>query len=130
MQRFMLKGKLHRATVTDANVEYEGSITIDAALMGAADIVPYEQVHVWSLTSGGRLDTYAIPGKARSGEVCINGAAAHWIKKGEIVIIAAFAWMDEREVRVHSPSIVFVDEHNRIRDEAGKLKAKPRRVSG
>lgn len=127
MQRFMLKGKIHRATVTDANVEYEGSITIDAALMSAADIVPYEQVHVWSLTNGERLDTYAIPGKARSGEVCINGAAAHRIKKGEIIIIATFAWMDEEEVKGHFPCRVFVDEHNRIRET--QPRTKPRLVS-
>lgn len=130
MERCMLKGKIHGAKVTDANVKYEGSITIDGDLMDAADITPYEQVQVWSLNSGERLETYAIPAEAGSGEVCINGAAAHRIKKGEIVIIATFAWMDEREVRAHSPSVVFVDEHNRIRDKAGKLKAKPRLVSG
>ena len=118
MQRCMLKGKIHGATVTEAQVKYPGSITIDAALMEAADIVPHEQVHIWSLTSGERLDTYAIPGEAGSGEICMNGAAAHRIKKGETIIIAAFAWMDEEEVREHMPRIVFVDGRNRISDPA------------
>ncbi|MCH8056172.1 MAG: aspartate 1-decarboxylase [Deltaproteobacteria bacterium] len=130
MKRCMLKGKIHGAKVTDANVKYEGSITIDGDLMDAADITPYEQVQVWNLNSGERLETYAIPAEAGSGEVCINGAAAHRIKKGETVIIATFAWMNEREVKAHSPSVVFVDGHNRIGDKPGKLNAKPRLVSG
>src|SRR5580765_918752 len=105
----MLKGKIHGALVTDANVEYEGSITIDPALMKAARILTHEQVQVWSLTSGARLTTYAIPGAPGSGEICINGAAAHRIKKGEAVIIATFAWMDENEAKKHRPAVVFVD---------------------
>lgn len=119
----MLKGKIHGAVVTDANVEYEGSITIDAALMKAARILTHEQVQVWSLTSGARLATYAIPGAAGSGEICINGAAAHRIKKGEVVIIASFAWMDEKEAMQHEPHIVFVDSRNRIREERGELRS-------
>jgi aspartate 1-decarboxylase len=125
----MLKGKIHRAKVTDANVEYEGSISIDSALMEAADILPYESVQVWSVTTGERLDTYVITASARSGHVCINGAAAHRIKKGETVIIASFAWMDEEEIARHAPRIVFVDDANRIRPtEAGATPA-PRRAS-
>jgi len=114
MLRCMLKGKIHRATVTDANVEYEGSITIDAALMDKAKLVSYEQVHVWSVTSGERLETYVIPGEAGSGQLCMNGAAAHRIKKGEVVIVASFAWLDEKEAEVRSPCLVYVDEQNRI----------------
>jgi aspartate 1-decarboxylase len=119
----MLKGKIHGGVVTDANVEYEGSITIDAALMKAARILTHEQVQVWSLTSGARLVTYAIPGTAGAGEICINGAAAHRIKKDEVVIIASFAWMDEKEAVQHRPSIVFVDGRNRIREERDELKS-------
>jgi aspartate 1-decarboxylase len=114
VQNFMLKGKIHGAVVTDANVAYEGSITIDAALMDAAGILPHEQVQVWSVTTGERLATYAIPGVPGAGDVCINGAAAHRIKKDEVVIIAAFAWMDEKEAVKHEPRIVFVDGRNRI----------------
>jgi aspartate 1-decarboxylase len=119
----MLKGKIHGAVVTDANVEYEGSITIDAALMKAARILTHEQVQVWSLTSGARLVTYAIPGPAGAGDICINGAAAHRIKKNEVVIIASFAWMDEQEAVQHRPSVVFVDGRNRIREERDELKS-------
>ena len=109
-----LKGKIHGAKVTDASVEYEGSVTIDAALMEAAHIVPYEKVSIWSLTTGERLETYAIAGKGGLGDVCTNGAAALRIKKGEKVIIAAFAWMDEKEVNSYRPHLIFVDEQNRI----------------
>lgn len=123
MQTCMLKGKIHGAVVTDANVEYEGSITIDAALMKAARILTHEQVQVWSLTSGARLVTYAIPGAAGSGEICINGAAALRIKKGEVVIIATFAWMDEKEAIKHEPAVVFVDGRNRIRDQRQELRS-------
>jgi aspartate 1-decarboxylase len=119
----MLKGKIHGAVVTDANVEYEGSITIDPALMKAARILTHEQVQVWSLTSGARLTTYAIPGAPGAGEICINGAAAHRIKKGEVVIIATFAWMDEKEAIEHEPSVVFVDGRNRIREQRVELRS-------
>jgi aspartate 1-decarboxylase len=119
----MLKGKIHGAVVTDANVEYEGSITIDPALMKAARILTHEQVQVWSLTSGARLTTYAIPGSPGAGEICINGAAAHRIKKGEVVIIATFAWMDEKEAIEHEPSVVFVDGRNRIREQRPELRS-------
>ncbi|NIO09755.1 MAG: aspartate 1-decarboxylase [Deltaproteobacteria bacterium] len=114
MYTCMLKGKIHGATVTDASVEYEGSLTIDPDLMAAANIVAYEKVAVWSLTSGERLETYAIPGEAGSGEICANGAAALRIKRGEKVIIAAFVWLDDCESPQHQPHRVFVDEHNHI----------------
>jgi aspartate 1-decarboxylase len=125
----MLRGKIHRATVTDAQVEYEGSITIDAQLMEAAGIVSYEQVSVWSLTSGERLDTYAIPGKPGGGEICMNGAAAHRIKKGENVIIASFVRLDEKEIRGYSPRVVFVDERNRIQKPLGGKAPTPKSAS-
>ena len=123
MQSCMLKGKIHGATVTDADVQYEGSITIDRLLMEAAHILTHEQVQVWSLTSGARLTTYAIPGAAGSGDVCINGAAAHRIKKGEVVIIAGFAWMDEKEALQHRPHVVFVDGQNRMREKRAELRS-------
>ena len=91
-----------------------GALTIDPNLMEAAHITPYEKVSVWSLTSGERLETYAIPGKAGVREICTNGAAALRIKKGEKVIIAVFAWMDEEEEKKHRPRVVFVDEYNCI----------------
>lgn len=126
MERSMLGGKIHRATVTDAQVEYEGSITIDTLLIEAAGFASYEQVSVWSLTSGERLDTYAIPGKPGSGEICMNGAAAHRIKKGELVIIASFVRLDEEELRGYSPRVVFVDERNHIRKPLDGLAPDPK----
>ena len=95
MQRIMLKSKIHRATVTDANIEYEGSITLDEGLMEAAGILPFEQVHIYNITNGARFQTYAIKGERGSGEVCINGAAAHLAKKGHMVIIASYASMEK-----------------------------------
>ena len=112
----LLKGKIHRATVTLADVEYEGSISIDADLLRAADIVPYEAVDVWDCTNGARLRTYAIEAEAGSGEVCVNGAAAHLVKPGDVVIVAAFAQLDEAEARRHEARRVFVDARNRIRE--------------
>jgi aspartate 1-decarboxylase len=112
----LLKGKIHRATVTMANVEYEGSISIDANLLRAADILPFEAVDVWDCTNGARLRTYAIEAAAGSGEVCVNGAAAHLVKPGDVVIVAAFAQMDADEARRHRPRRVFVDGRNRMRE--------------
>ncbi len=110
----MFKGKLHRATVTDANLAYEGSITIDRTLMDAADILPFEQVHVYNLTNGARFTTYVIEGEADSGVICINGAAARHARKGDMVIIAAYALMDESEARALTPKNILVDAANRI----------------
>ena len=112
----MLKSKIHRATVTEANVEYEGSISIDRDLMQAADLLPWERVDVWDCTNGARLSTYAIEGEPGSGEVCINGAAAHRVKPGDIVIIASFAELDDEEARRHEAIRIFVDARNAIRD--------------
>ena len=114
MRRTLLKSKIHRATVTEANLDYEGSVTIDRALMDAADIVDHEQVQIYDVTNGSRLTTYAIPGPAGSGVVCINGAAAHLVKAGDLVILATYAEYDEADVRRHRPRVVFVDADNDV----------------
>ncbi len=116
MIRTLLKSKIHRATVTEANIEYEGSISIDTDLMAAADLLPYERVDVWDCTNGARLSTYAIPGEPGSGEICINGAAAHLVKPGDLVIIASFAQVDDAECAGWDAKRVFVDGRNRQRD--------------
>lgn len=111
----ILKSKIHRATVTDANIDYEGSITLDADLMDAAGLITNEMVHIWDATSGNRLYTYVLPGAARgSGIVCINGAAAHLIKKGDIIIITSFVNMTRDEAEAHKPVKVLVNAQNKI----------------
>ena len=110
--RVMLKGKIHRARVTDANIDYEGSITIDQKLMEAADILPYEQVQVLNVNNGVRLTTYAIEGE--KGEICLNGAAARLAVKRDIVIILSYRHVLEEEVRTHTPRLVYVDAKNEI----------------
>ena len=115
--RTMLRGKIHRATVTGADLHYEGSVTIDAELLERADILPYEQVDIWNVTNGERFTTYALPGQRGSGVVCINGAAAHKARRGDLVIIAAFAPVEEAEARTWTPHCVFVDAHNRPVEE-------------
>src|SRR6186713_700242 len=113
--RTMMSGKIHRATVTEANLDYEGSITLDPDLMDAAGILPYEQVHVVDVTNGARLETYAIKGLRGSGEVCINGAAAHMVRRGDTVIVIAYQHLDEQEAQRAEPRKVFVDAHNRVK---------------
>ena len=113
MIRTLLKSKIHRATVTEANLEYEGSVTIDANLMGLADLLPWEQVQIYDCTNGSRLTTYAIPGEPGSGEICINGAAAHLVKPGDVVIIASYAQLADHEARGWEARRVFVDGRNR-----------------
>lgn len=113
MKRTLLKSKIHRATVTDANLEYEGSVTIDPELLEAADIVVYERVEIYDITNGSRLSTYAILGEPGAGEICINGAAAHLVNPGDLVIIASYAEYDESEIRNHEPRLVLVDRQNR-----------------
>jgi aspartate 1-decarboxylase len=115
--RTLFKSKIHRATVTQANLEYEGSLTIDAVLMRAADILPYEEVHVWDVTCGARLTTYAIEGPEHSGVICVNGAAAHLVHPGDLIIIATFSQYIEAEAVGHRPRVVIVDEHNRLLDD-------------
>lgn len=113
MRRTMMKSKIHRATVTDANLHYQGSVTIDPDLMKAADILENERVDVLDVTNGNRLTTYAIPGAPGRGEVCLNGAAAHLVSKGDLVILVTYAEFEEEEARAHQPRLVFVDEANR-----------------
>lgn len=112
MKRVLLKSKIHRATVTEANLAYNGSVTIDQELMEAADIVEYEQVQIYNITSGNRLTTYAITGEPGSGVICINGAAAHLVKPQDLVIIASYAEYKEKEARGHQPKVVLVDQQN------------------
>jgi aspartate 1-decarboxylase len=119
MMRTMLKAKIHRATVTEANVEYEGSITIDPDLLEAADMLPYERVDVLDVTNGARLQTYVIEGERGSGEICVNGAAAHLVKPHDLVIIASYVMLDDVECRGYEGTRVFVDHRNRVREVAG-----------
>lgn len=114
MRRTFLKSKIHRATVTHADLEYEGSISIDEDLLEAAGILEYEAVHVWNITRGTRLQTYAIRGERGSGVICINGAAAHLNGPGDLVILASFAELEEYEARAFQPTVVLVDRQNRI----------------
>ena len=116
MERTLLKSKIHRATVTDANLEYEGSITIDEDLMRAADLIEFEQVQIYDVTNGHRLTTYVIRGEAGSGTICLNGAAAHLVTEGDLVIIASYAAFSPQEAAVHRPLVVLVDERNRVRE--------------
>jgi aspartate 1-decarboxylase len=122
----MFKSKIHRATVTAADVDYEGSLTLDAGLMEAADILPHEEVHVWNVTRGTRLTTYAIRGEPGSGVVCVNGAAAHLVHPGDLVIVATFVEMDDAQARAYRPKVVLVDGRNRIVEPDLKEVAGPR----
>ena len=115
MKRTMLKSKIHRATVTQADLHYEGSVTIDQNLLEAADILPYEMVSIWNITNGNRFDTYALSGEPGSGVVCVNGAAARLVSPGDLIIIATFVGMDDAEAKAIEPKLVFVDERNRIK---------------
>ena len=121
MQRIMLKSKIHRATVTDANLDYEGSISVDEGLMESAGILPYEQVDIYNITNGERFRTYTITGEKGSGEICINGAAAHRAKKGDIIIIASYAVLDEEAARRHTPTLVYVDSENRDKEVVDRV---------
>jgi len=114
MERKMLKSKIHRATVTGADLHYEGSVTIDRDLMEAADIIPYEAVAVWNVTNGSRLETYAIEGERGSGVICLNGAAARLVAPRDLVIIASFVNMENEEALNYEPKLVFVDDQNRM----------------
>lgn len=117
--RIMLKSKIHRAIVTDCNVNYEGSVTIDRKLMQAADILPYEQVHVLDVNNGSRLMTYAIEGE--NGEICLNGAAARLVHKGDTVIILSYCDVNEEDTRVFRPKLVYVDSRNQITSTKGAV---------
>ena len=113
MRLNVFKSKIHRATVTHADLEYEGSVTVDSDLLDAAEILPYEAVHIWNVTRGSRLMTYALPGPRGSGAICVNGAAAHLNKPGDLVILATFAEMTREEAREYQPVVVRVDAQNR-----------------
>jgi aspartate 1-decarboxylase len=127
MRRTFFKAKIHRATVTHADLDYEGSVTIDQDLLDASGILEYEAVHVWNVTRGTRLQTYAIQGERGSGVVCINGAAAHLNRPGDVVILATFAELEEREVAGFRPVVVLVDGRNRVVDPAAAEVAGPGR---
>ena len=118
MLRTVLTGKLHRVTTTAAKVDYIGSCAIDRTLMVASGILPHEQIHLWNVSTGARLVTYAIGAPAGSGIISVNGSAAHHAQVGDILILAAFAQMTENEAAQHEPRVVFVDQHNRIISEA------------
>ena len=124
MMRVMLKSKIHRATVTQADLHYVGSIAIDRNLMEAADLLENEQVLIADITNGARLETYVIPAPAGSGVIGINGAAAHMVGQGDLVIIMSFATVDDSEARAMKPRVVHVDECNRILGE-GKDSGEP-----
>jgi len=115
MLRVMLKSKIHRATITEANLGYEGSLTIDAKLMQAANILPYEMVHIFNISNGERIQTYAIEGAGGSGVICLNGAAARRGTPGDLIIIATFATYDDAALQQHHPQIVMVDAQNRLK---------------
>ncbi len=114
MQRVMCKSKIHRATVTGADLNYVGSITIDQELMEAADLLEFEQVHVVNVNNGARFETYVIQGERGSGEICLNGAAARLAHAGDRVIIISYAQYEEAELASYRPTFIFVDEENRI----------------
>lgn len=119
MTRTMLKSKIHRATVTSTDLNYEGSLTIDAELLEAAEILPLEQIHVWDVTNGTRLITYALEGERGSGTVQVNGAGAHLINPGDIIIIASFAQLDSDELGDYSPRVLLMGDGNRIAEMVG-----------
>lgn len=131
MERTLLKSKIHRATVTDANLAYEGSITLDPLLMEAADMVDFERVEVYDIDNGERFATYAIPGAPGQGEVVLNGAAAHKVAPGHLVIVCTYASYPEERVRDHRPDLVYVDRDNRIVEhKTGRTARSPEVAAG
>jgi aspartate 1-decarboxylase len=123
--RHFLVGKIHRATVTRADLDYVGSITIDRELMEAAGFLENEKIDIYDVTNGARLSTYVIPGVRGSGEVGINGAAAHLVKPGDLVILASYAWLNPAEAAVHRPRVVHVDGKNRVVELAREERTLP-----
>ena len=116
MRRTVLKSKIHRAIVTETNIHYEGSLSIDADLLDAADILPFEQIHVWDVTNGSRIITYAILGERGTGIIQVNGGGTHHIKKGDVIIIATFTALKSRDAKKHKPRVIFVDRENHVKD--------------
>ncbi len=121
MRRTLLHSKIHRATVTGADLNYEGSVSVDTDLLEAADILPGQQVHIWNITRGTRIVTYALPGDSGSGTVCINGAAAHQNQPGDLVIIASWVELEDAEAREYMPRVIRVDEKNRITSSEAEI---------
>lgn len=130
MQRLMFKSKIHRATVTHADLDYEGSVTIDRDLLEAADMLEHEWVSVWNVTNGQRIETYTLAGDRGSGIICLNGAAAHRFTPGDLVIIATRTQLSDAEARMHTPTVVLVDEQNRIKDPRYAETPGPARITG
>lgn len=116
MFRMMMNGKLHRATVTEANLNYVGSITIDGALLQAAGMLPNEKVQIVNNNNGARFETYIIEGEPGSGVICVNGAAARLVQPGDIVIILSYAYVSDEEARTHEPTVLIMDENNRVKE--------------
>ncbi|WP_210469168.1 aspartate 1-decarboxylase [Sporosarcina sp. 6E9] len=116
MFRMMMNSKLHRATVTEANLDYVGSITIDSELLDAADMLPNEKVHVVNNNNGARFETYIIAGEAGSGVICVNGAAARLVQKGDIVIILSYAYVSNEEAKEHIPTVLLMDKRNKVKE--------------
>lgn len=116
MFRMMMNSKLHRATVTEANLNYVGSVTIDSDLLDAAGMLPNEKVHIVNNNNGARFETYIIAGERGSGVVCVNGAAARLVQQGDIVIIISYAYVSEDEARTHTPTVLLMDDNNRIKE--------------
>lgn len=112
----MLKSKIHRATVTGADIDYEGSITVDKELMGVAKLIEYERVDIYNISNGQRFSTYVIKGEQGKGEICLNGAAARLVSVGDLIIICSYSHHDEKELGKHKPVIVHVDEKNKIKE--------------
>ena len=129
MRLQMFKSKIHRATVTHADLDYEGSVSIDEDLMDAAGFLDYEAVHIWNITRGTRLMTYALKAERGSGIICINGAAAHLNKPGDLVILATFAEVEAAEARRHVPKVVLVDRQNRVATVGDEVAGPARRVT-
>ncbi len=122
MLRVMMKSKIHRATITQADLNYEGSLTISAELMREANILPYEMVHIYNISNGERFETYAIEGEKNSGVICLNGAAAHKGTPGDLIIITTYATYDAAELEQHRPTVVKVDPQNRLKNTASAEK--------
>jgi len=118
--RFMLKSKIHRAIVTDSDLHYEGSLALDETLMKAADLFPFEHAHVYNITNGHRFETYDIRGEKNSGIICVNGAAAHLARKGDLIIIASYCLMGSWKLKSYKPKFVFVDGSNRVIRKVGQ----------
>lgn len=119
MYRIVMRSKIHRARVTDANLNYVGSVTIDQDILDAVDIAPNEKVQIVNNNNGERFETYVIPGERGSGEICLNGAAARLVQKGDIVIIIAYGYVSDEEITDHRPKIAIMDENNRIKELIG-----------